>query len=202
MRTLLIALTLLGTTATTPATAATTAAIPLEAGTPLTSSTGARCVNGFNADGYLMLHPSCAGENTTVKGPGGGTIGPVVSARPTYSIVKVVDPSQWDQLPRAAGTTITGSVETPVGGTVCMVSPTTGRRCGTVTAKNATVTFPQGTISGLTRVNLCAQTGDQWAALTSGTQAQGHVLGGSGCSTYFQPINRILAAEGLTLLTW
>ncbi|GAA0212680.1 hypothetical protein GCM10010492_08070 [Saccharothrix mutabilis subsp. mutabilis] len=195
MRTLLLALTLVS--ATTP----TTAAIPLEAGTPLTSSTGARCVNGFNADGYLLLHPSCAGAGATVKGPGGGTVGPVVAARPTYSIVKVLDPTVWDQLPRAAGATVTGSAEAPVGGTVCMVSPTTGRRCGTVTAKNATVTFPQGTISGLTRVNLCAQPGDQWAALTSGTQAQGHVLGGSGCSTYFQPVNRILAAEGLTLLT-
>jgi streptogrisin C len=191
MRTLLIALTL-----------SLTAAIPLEAGTPLTSSTGARCVNGFNLDGHLVVSASCAGAGATVRGPGGGTIGPVIAARATYSIVKITDPTMWDQLPRAAGTTITGSTEAPVGGTVCMVSPTTGRRCGTVTAKNATVTFPGGTVTGLTRTTLCAEPGDHWAAIISGTQAQGHVLGGSGCSTYFQPINRILTAEGLTLLTW
>jgi streptogrisin C len=99
-----------------------------------------------------------------------------------------------------------GSVEAPVGGTVCLIDRVIGLRCGTIIAKNQTVNYPGGTIYGLTRTNICMEPGLSPVAFVSGEHAQGVPLGGSGnCSTggtsYFQPINPILAAYGLTLLT-
>ncbi|WP_447003891.1 S1 family peptidase [Saccharothrix isguenensis] len=204
MRTLLIVLTLLVATAT-PASAAT----PLEAGTMLTTSTGMRCTNGFNVRGHLVVSPSCGSVGTTVRGPGGVDIGPVIAVRPAYAVVRITNPYAWVQRPTVVGNTrsITGSFETPVGGQVCAVSQTTGLWCGTVVAKNVTVSYPTGAVHGLTRTNLCAEPGDrEWAPVFTGTQAQGHVLGGSGnCTTggasFFYPVNRILSAEGFTLVT-
>lgn len=203
MRTLLIVLTLLVATAT-PAAAAT----PLEAGTILTTSTGLRCPNGFNVHGHLLISPSCGSVGTTVRGPGGVEIGPVIAVRTTYAVVRITNTLAWVQRPTVLGYSraITGSLETPVGGQVCAVGRTTGMRCGTVVAKNVTVTYPTGTVYGLTRTNLCSEPGDQWSPVFTGTQAQGHVLGGSGnCSSggssFFYPINRILSAEGFRLVT-
>jgi streptogrisin C len=203
MRTLLIVLTLLVATAT-PASAAT----PLEAGTILTTSSGIRCPNGFNVRGYLLVSPSCGYVGTTVRGPGGADIGPITAVRTTHAVVRITNPYAWIQRPTIAGYghTITGSFETPVGGQVCTVGRTTGLRCGTVLNKNVTITYPNGTIYGVTRTNLCIEPGDQWAPFFTGTQAQGHLLAASGnCSSggtsYFYPINRILSAEGFTLVT-
>jgi hypothetical protein len=205
MRTLLLMLTLLTATAT-PAWATAT---PLEAGTPLSSSTGRRCSNGFNVRGHLLVPPGCAPLGGIVRGPGGVDVGPVVAVRSAYSVVRITNTAAWVQRPTIAGyagTTIRGSAETPVGGQVCAAGRTTGVRCGTVLAKNVTVNFPDGVVYGLTRTNVCVEPGDQWAPLFTGSQAQGHVLGGSGnCTTggtsYFYPVNRILAEGGFTLVT-
>jgi streptogrisin C len=75
-----------------------------------------------------------------------------------------------------------------------------------VQAKNSTVNYPQGTVTGLTRTNACAEPGDSGGSWLSGAQAQGVTSGGSGnCTsggtTYFQPVNEILSAYGLTLTT-
>ncbi len=61
-------------------------------------------------------------------------------------------------------------------------------------------------MSGLIRTNVCAEPGDSGGSLIAGSQAQGVTSGGSGnCSsggtTYFQPVNEILGAYGLTLVT-
>ncbi|WP_433264232.1 S1 family peptidase [Actinosynnema sp. CS-041913] len=200
MRTLLIVLLALVATAT-PASAAT----PLEAGTQLTLNQNSRCVNGFNVRGYLLVSVHCANANGTLIGPGGVVIGPVERKRATYGVVRILDPSAWDQLPRLAGhpTPITGSVEAAVGATVCTSSRISGWRCGTVVAKNQSISHGTGTITGLTRTNLCVQPGDDWLPVISGSHAQGHLMGGStgGCTSFFYPINRILAAEGFTLVT-
>jgi streptogrisin C len=101
---------------------------------------------------------------------------------------------------------IRGSVETPVGGSVCLLDRTTDMRCGTIVAKNQTVAFPDGVLYGLTKTNVCLEPGDGGIAFVSGSQAQGIPLGGSGsCSTggtsFFWPVNRVLSAYGLTLVT-
>ncbi|MGM1060493.1 S1 family peptidase [Saccharothrix sp. Mg75] len=219
MRTLLIALVLLlGTAAPAaavpvlaapvPAAPVSAAPVPLEAGTPLTTAAGARCTNGFNVRGHLLVQPSCGPVGTVVRGPGGGVVGSITAVRPTYAVVTITDAAAWVQRPTVAGRpgVVTGSVETPVGGSVCRVGGATGLRCGTVQARNVTVFLPAGTITGVTRTNLCPEPGDHWAPVISGSNAQGHVIGGSGgCSsggtTFFYPVNRVLAAEGFTLVT-
>jgi streptogrisin D len=78
---------------------------------------------------------------------------------------------------------------------------TTGLRSGTITAVNQTVRYPQGTVSGLIRTNICAQPGDSGGPLFTGTVALGLTSGGSGnCSTggttFFQPVTEALSVYG------
>jgi streptogrisin C len=103
-----------------------------------------------------------------------------------------------------ANVTVRGSTAAPVGSSICRSGSTTGWHCGTVQQLNATVQYSQGTVSGLTRTNVCAEPGDSGGSWMSGSQAQGVTSGGSGnCTsggtTYFQPVNEILNAYGLTL---
>ncbi|WP_235031096.1 S1 family peptidase [Nonomuraea solani] len=100
--------------------------------------------------------------------------------------------------------TVRGSTQAVVGSSVCRSGSTTGWRCGTIQQHNATVTYPQGTVNGLTRTSVCAEPGDSGGSFISGGQAQGVTSGGSGnCSsggtTYHQPVNEILSAYGLSL---
>ncbi|MGW0803257.1 S1 family peptidase [Nonomuraea sp. NPDC002799] len=101
---------------------------------------------------------------------------------------------------------VRGSTVTQPQGSICRSGSTTQWHCGTVTALNATVNYPEGTVSGLTRTTVCAEGGDSGGSFISGDQAQGMTSGGSGnCTsggvTYFQPLNEILSAGGLTLVT-
>jgi streptogrisin C len=101
---------------------------------------------------------------------------------------------------------VAGSTEAPVGAAVCRSGSTTGEHCGTIEAKNQTVVYPEGAVTGLTRTNVCAEAGDSGGSWLSGDQAQGVTSGGSGdCTvggeTFFQPVNEILAINNLTLLT-
>ncbi|GAA4445841.1 hypothetical protein GCM10023148_52640 [Actinokineospora soli] len=75
-----------------------------------------------------------------------------------------------------------------------------------VQAKNVTVTFPGGTMHGLTRASLCSAPGDAGGPVMAGDQAQGVVVGASGnCAsggtTYFSPVVPTLSAYGLVLHT-
>jgi len=204
MRTLFLALVLL-LGAATPAAAAP---VPLEAGTQLTTLPAYRCVNGYNVRGYLLVPRNCGPLGTVVRGPGGVDVGPIVAVRSTYAVVRITNTTAWVQRPTIAGRSgfITGAAESPVGAAVCTVGRTTGLRCGTVQARNVAVHFPEGSVSGLTRTTLCTEPGELWSPVFAGSQAQGHLLGGSGnCSTggvsYFQPLRQVLAAEGFTLVT-
>lgn len=40
-----------------------------------------------------------------------------------------------------------------------LTGATSGWHCGTIQAKNQTITFPGGTITGLTRTSVCAEAG-------------------------------------------
>lgn len=102
--------------------------------------------------------------------------------------------------------TVRGSQQASVGASICRSGSTTGWRCGLIQQHNATVTYPQGSVYGLTRTSACAQPGDSGGSFISGSQAQGVTSGGSGnCSiggtTYHQPVNEILGVYGLTLTT-
>jgi streptogrisin C len=109
--------------------------------------------------------------------------------------------------------TVTGGTEAAVGAAICRSGRTSGWRCGTIEAKNQTVTYSSGeTILNLTRTTACSEGGDSGGSFITGPgQAQGVLSGGSGsCKgklpnnrtrSYYQPLLPILAAYNLTLRT-
>jgi hypothetical protein len=193
------------------ATPAAAAPAPLGGGSILTSASF-RCTAAFAAThgttGQLVTG-RCASIGTQLFSDN-VLVGPVAaaSANDTVTLVTVANTTAWTLVPwLPVGTThpvITGSTETPIGGSVCLLDRSLGQQCGFITAKNQTVTFAGGTLTGLTRTNICLSAGSA-IAFVSGGQAQGVPVGGSGCSTsgvsYFLPIKPILAAYGLTLVT-
>lgn len=110
---------------------------------------------------------------------------------------------------------VRGSVEAAIGAAVCRSGYRTGYRCGSVTGKNVTVNYQEGTVRGLTQSSACAGKGDSGGAwITPAGQAQGVTSGGNvgadgtNCSLpssqvrmYFDRLNPILSQYGLTLMT-
>ena len=174
---------------------------------------GARCSIGFSVtrsgtNGGFVTAGHCGRTGNSTTQPSGVFRGSSFPGN-DYAWVEVSSGNTlrpW--VNRYNGTTVTvaGSTEAAIGASVCRSGSTTGWRCGTIQAKNATVNYAQGSVSGLTRTNACAEPGDSGGSWLSGNQAQGVTSGGSGnCTTggttYFQPVNEILAAYGLTLVT-
>ena len=100
---------------------------------------------------------------------------------------------------------VSGSTAAAVGASVCRSGSTTGVYCNSIRAIGASVSYAEGRVTGLTQTNVCAEPGDSGGSFYSGSQAQGVTSGGSGnCNsggvTYFQPVNEILSAYGLTLV--
>jgi streptogrisin C len=173
---------------------------------------GGRCSVGFSVNGGFVTAGHCgnvgqatSGYNQVAQGtfqgssfPGNDYAWVAVNANWT--------PQPWVNNYSGGNVTVAGSTEAAVGASICRSGSTTGWRCGTIQAKNQTVNYPQGTVSGLTRTNACAEPGDSGGSWLSGQQAQGVTSGGSGnCTiggtTYFQPVNEILSAYGRQLVT-
>jgi streptogrisin C len=96
---------------------------------------------------------------------------------------------------------VSGSTEAETGASVSKSGSTTGVTEGTIGSKNQTVNYPEGTVTGLTATNALCQPGDSGGAFISSGQAQGVVSGGNTSTCYFQPVNPILDAFGLSLVT-
>lgn len=167
-----------------------------------------RCSVGFAVQGGFVTAGHCGRTGAPTTNPSGTFRG---SSFPGNDYA-------WVQV--ASGNTLVGAVnnysggrvavrgsqQAAVGAYVCRSGSTTGWRCGTVQAYNSSVRYSQGTVSGLIRTTVCAEPGDSGGSLLAGNQAQGVTSGGSGnCrtggTTYFQPVNEILSAYGLRLLT-
>jgi len=126
-----------------------------------------------------------------------------------YSWVRTND--DWRATPYVKGAggvdaPVSGDREMAAGSSVCRSGSTSGWHCGRIQELNATVSYPEGTVYGLTRTSVCAEPGDSGGPFLSGRQAQGTTSGGSGdCTkggtTYFQPVGEALDAYGLTLRT-
>ncbi|PZG01702.1 S1 family peptidase [Micromonospora deserti] len=175
-------------------------------------NTAGRCSVGFSVVGGFVTAGHCgrpgdrtAGANRVAQGTFRASSFPgddwaFVEVNNAWTPQGVVNDFAGGTLP------VAGSQEAPVGASVCRSGSTTGTRCGVIRARNATVNYPEGTVTGLTRTNVCAEPGDSGGAWLSGDQAQGVTSGGSGdCTrggvTFFQPLNEILAANDLTLVT-
>jgi streptogrisin D len=98
---------------------------------------------------------------------------------------------------------IVRAADARVGRQVSRMGSTTGLRTGRVTALNATVNYPEGTVTGLIQTTVCAEGGDSGGSLFSANgDAIGLTSGGSGdcrgggAVTFFQPVKAALAAVG------
>ena len=101
----------------------------------------------------------------------------------------------------AAVIPISAAANSFVGQQVREMSPVSGLHTGVVTALNATVNFPEGSITGLVRSTLCPDPGGVGAPIWSGSSGLSMVVGGSGnCTsggtTYSRPIVPLLAQTG------
>jgi len=187
-------------------------------------NSSARCSAGFNARSssgarYVIDAGHCGNLGGTWSGSG-GTLGTVFrSSFPgnDYSAINVsssaaVSTALVDRYSSGSDVTVAGSSGGSVGAAVCRSGSTTGWHCGTITALNTTVTYPQGSVGQMIRTNVCAEPGDSGGSLVtspgSGTRvtALGLTSGGSGnCSsggtTFFQPVNEALNAYSLSLVT-
>lgn len=172
----------------------------------------ARCSVGFSVSGGFVSAGHCGSAGDTVTGADDSAMGTFqASSFPgnDYSYVKTN--SSWTPTSTVDGygngdVTVTGSTAAGVGASVCRSGSTSGWHCGTIEATNQTVNYSEGTVSGLTQTNACAEPGDSGGSWVSGSQAQGVTSGGSGdCTsggeTFFQPVNEILSAYGLSLVT-
>ncbi|WP_433004444.1 alpha-lytic protease prodomain-containing protein [Kribbella sp. CA-294648] len=166
---------------------------------------GSRCSVGFAVTGGFVTAGHCGRVGATTTQPSGTFAGSSFPGN-DYAWVRVAAGNTPRPLVnRYPGTVpVAGSTEAAVGSSVCRSGSTTGWRCGTIQQKNASVTYPEGTITGLTRTNACAEPGDSGGSWLTGDQAQGVTSGGSGnCRTggviYFQPVNEILSVYNLTL---
>ncbi|MGY0230979.1 ricin-type beta-trefoil lectin domain protein [Longispora urticae] len=167
---------------------------------------GGWCSVGFAVDnGGFVTAGHCGTPGTATSSPSGTFQG---SRFPNDDYAWVATPGStprpWVNNHAGGHITVKGSAEAVVGSSVCRSGGRTGLHCGQITAWNSSVTYPQGTVFGVIRTNVCSEPGDSGGALVSGQQAQGVTSGGSGdCSsggvTYFQPVNEILNAYGLTL---
>ena len=108
---------------------------------------------------------------------------------------------------------VKGSTAGGVGTAICRSGRTSGWKCGTIDQVNVSVNYSSGeTITNVNRTTACSEGGDSGGSFITGPgQAQGVLSGGSGsCKgklpnnrtrSYFQPVNPILNAYGLTLKT-
>jgi streptogrisin C len=173
----------------------------------------ARCSIGFAVQGGFVTAGHCGAKGSPTfdgaQAPQGTVTASVFPGDADFGVVQTnadvtpqpfVDDFNGNALP------VAGSTEAPIGAAVCRSGSTTGLHCGTILAKNQTVNYPEGTVTGLTQTDACAEGGDSGGSWLSGDQAQGVTSGGSGdCTvggeTFFQPVNEILQRNDLTLLT-
>jgi len=167
-----------------------------------------RCSIGFAVTvGGFVTAGHCGGYGASTTGYNGVAQGTFQgSSFPGNDYAWVRTNTSWTSTSMVNGTTtrVAGSTVAPVGSSICRSGSTTGWRCGSVQALNATVNYSQGSVYGLTRTSVCAEPGDSGGSFISGSQAQGVTSGGSGnCTTggttYFQPVNEILSVYGLVL---
>ena len=172
----------------------------------------ARCSIGFSVVGGFVSAGHCGTAGSKTAGFNQVTQGTFqASTFPGHDYSYVTVNSNWTPTGvvndyNGGTVAVSGSTEAAVGAAVCRSGSTTGTHCGVIQAKNAMVNYAEGTVTGLTRTNVCAEPGDSGGSWLSGNQAQGVTSGGSGdCTnggtTFFQPINPILAAYNLTLVT-
>lgn len=164
----------------------------------------ARCSVGFAVNGGFLTAGHCAaltgggalfgynqvamGSFSTYRFPGDD-----------YAYVQVN--SDWTPVGRLnTGQRVGPPSDLPVGTSVCKSGSTTGWTCGTIQAKNQTVRYPEGTVTGLVLTDVRSDHGDSGGPYISRTMPQGLLSGGDTVNSYYYPVNAALAATGTQLV--
>ncbi|MFI1722808.1 S1 family peptidase [Streptomyces sp. NPDC020489] len=182
-------------------------------------STGGRCSAGFNVtDGqtdFILTAGHCGptGSVWFADNRGRTQIGKTVEQNfpgADFSLVRydsgrAGDGAEVVAIGNGNGVRITGVADPTVGQRVFRSGSTSGLRDGTVTALNATVNYPEGTVTGLIETNVCAEPGDSGGPMFSEGIALGVTSGGSGdCTvggtTYFQPVTKAMTDLGVQMI--
>lgn len=185
---------------------------------PLLSTVG-RCSAGFNVtDGrrdFILTAGHCGPDGSVWFADTRGTqqIGQTIKQNfpgADYSLVQYASGdagagAEVVSIGEGKGVRITGAADPAVGQRVFRSGSTSGLRDGEVTALNATVNYPEGTVTGLIETNVCAEPGDSGGPMFSEGVALGVTSGGSGdCNaggtTFFQPVTKALSALGVQLI--
>ncbi|MFF3285842.1 S1 family peptidase [Streptomyces sp. NPDC003023] len=177
---------------------------------------GSRCSLGFNVTtgdgrpGFLTAGHCGVADDQWSEDPNGAPVGTVQQATfpgdgdfalVTYDDPATQAPSSVD-LGNGQNLDIARADDAAVGQEVFRMGSTTGLNSGQVTGLDATVNYPEGTVTGLIQTNVCAEPGDSGGAMfTRDGTAIGLTSGGSGdCTsggeTFFQPVTTALAAVG------
>ncbi|MEU3855586.1 S1 family peptidase [Streptomyces sp. NPDC029554] len=182
-------------------------------------STAGRCSAGFNVtDGrsdYILTAGHCGPDGSIWFADDRGREQVGTSLRGSfpgddYSLVKY-DGGRAGQgadvvsVGGGKGVRITGLADPEVGQRIFRSGSTSGLREGEVTALNATVNYPEGTVTGLIETNVCAEPGDSGGPMFADGIALGVTSGGSGdCvaggTTFFQPVTKALTELGVKLI--
>lgn len=180
--------------------------------------TGGRCSIGFNVtDGqneFMLTAGHCgpAGSLWFSDNQGREEIGRTIESNfpgGDFSLVQYTKdaPSNSTNVVSVGdgrGVRITSIGEAAVGQRVFRSGSTSGFRDGEVTGLDATVNYPEGTVTGLIETTVCAEPGDSGGPLFSEGVALGVTSGGNGdCSqggtTFFQPLREALDDFGVQL---
>ncbi|MEU9556465.1 S1 family peptidase [Streptomyces fumanus] len=189
-------------------------AVVVRGGNTLYSAGGARCTVGFNARSGSTLYALMAGR--CVEGAGGtwyadstltvvvGTTAGVSFPGNDYAVIRYTNTavSYPGEVSLGGGGVqdITAAANPAVGQQICHVGRTSGYRCGTVRALNASINYGGGVVSGLFVSNICSEPGDVGGPAFSGGTALGIIVGSSGaCTTYYQPVVELLSMYGLSI---
>ncbi|MGW8063808.1 S1 family peptidase [Streptomyces ziwulingensis] len=179
---------------------------------------GARCSLGFNVtagDGspaFLTAGHCGVADDQWSDAQGGQPIATVDQAvfpgEGDFALVRYDDPATEAPSEVDLGdqtVPISRAAEAAVGQQVFRMGSTTGLADGQVLGLDATVNYPEGTVTGLIQTDVCAEPGDSGGSLfTQDGLAIGLTSGGSGdCAvggeTFFQPVTTALEAVGATL---
>ncbi|XRQ16279.1 S1 family peptidase, partial [Actinomadura welshii] len=172
---------------------------------------GSRCSLGFNVtrggQDFFLTAGHCGNgvRNWSADPRGAEPLGTTVASSfpgDDFALVRSTQPGEGAvNLYNGRAQDITEAGEAVVGQRVARSGSTTGLATGQVIATNATVNYPEGTVTGMIQTTVCAEPGDSGGALFAGSTALGLTSGGSGnCQiggvTFFQPVTEPLQAFG------
>ncbi|MFI5683257.1 S1 family peptidase [Streptomyces sp. NPDC051636] len=182
-------------------------------------STNGRCSAGFNVTNgqsdFILTAGHCgpAGSIWFADNQGNQQLGKTLRTNfpgndfslIEYASGKAGDGADVVAIGNGNGVRITGAADPTVGQRVFRSGSTSGLHDGQVTGLNATVNYPEGTVTGLIETNVCAEPGDSGGPLFSEGIALGVTSGGSGdCTTggttFFQPVTKAMSALGVQLI--